>query len=164
MKKMLFIVVALGLSTGFAKKEVKADRKPNQLSDVDYPFSCKASLSNGFKLVINGAFPKGDIPGYAVATITKGSLKNEISFTEINVLDYAGSDCKNEESCDGANLKNFFMDFGNKNENMEFRFAEGYSGNYFKAMMKDKPNINNYFDLKQVGKITCKGKQVGSYQ
>ena len=33
MKKMLFIVVALGLSTGFAKSEKKNSRKPNQTTE-----------------------------------------------------------------------------------------------------------------------------------
>ena len=35
MKKLLFVVVALGLSTGFAKSEKKSSRKPNQITRAD---------------------------------------------------------------------------------------------------------------------------------
>jgi hypothetical protein len=161
MKKILFMVITLVLTTGFAKDVKNESRKPSQFSDVSYPFSCSALLENGYKLNIVGELPKGDGGiGYATATISKGSLKKEINFNEINVM-ASGSDCKSTVSCDGANLVNFFIDISNKNENTHFRFASGYRLNMFKTQVEKN---NEYITLKQRSQIVCNGKQKGSYQ
>ena len=157
MKKISFIFVALGLSTVFAKSEIKADRKPNQLSDVSHRIECSGKTKNGLTIIIRGE------------TDIFYNLKDMVDLivmraghadpSRISVEKFAYDSSHNAK--DKAAHKNVFAFIRSPRNEIVLNYAKGSTANKLSVIDFNLDSAPELTALPQ--SVKCVGTQVGSY-